>query len=300
MEQIAQYENGNCLIKLYSDGTKKRYVKTGETPKPLFPENMDIKITNWCDADCDWCHEASNKSGKHADLYPVLSLLQSLPPGVEVAIGGGHPLSHPDFKNFLVSLHSMGLISNVTINERHFDESLFQLEEYIAEGLIKGVGYSYQTKPCTWEYEHLVTHVIAGITPFSELGKIIEVNKKILLLGYKNFRKGMIYGAENLMDIQENIQSWADNLHLVTRSCQISFDNLAIEQTRPQRLFPSRESFLASFMGEEGQYSMYIDAVRQVVARASFENERKGFISGDIRATFAQIQTEVRENEPAK
>jgi organic radical activating enzyme len=43
-----------------------------------------------------------------------------MPAGVEIAIGGGNPLSHPDFDDFVVTLSENGTICNVTINEKHW------------------------------------------------------------------------------------------------------------------------------------------------------------------------------------
>ena len=48
---------------------------------------MDLKITDWCDAGCAWCHEGSTLRGRHADLDEALELLSVLPAGAEIAIG---------------------------------------------------------------------------------------------------------------------------------------------------------------------------------------------------------------------
>jgi len=58
---LHSYQNGNTLVNLYNDGTKTREYE-GE-PKPVFPESIDVKITNYCDAGCTFCHEKSTRLG---------------------------------------------------------------------------------------------------------------------------------------------------------------------------------------------------------------------------------------------
>ena len=94
MEQIAKYTNGNTVVTILSDGTKIREYE-GD-PVILHPESIDVKITDYCDMGCAYCHESSTTSGSHADLKTLLGIIHDLPAGVELAIGGGNPLSHPD------------------------------------------------------------------------------------------------------------------------------------------------------------------------------------------------------------
>ena len=89
---LAVYRNGDTLVTLYQDGSKIRRFPD-EGANPLFPESIDLKITDYCDAGCAWCHEGSTRRGKHADLN--LAFLSTLRAGTEIAIGGGNPLDHP-------------------------------------------------------------------------------------------------------------------------------------------------------------------------------------------------------------
>lgn len=287
---ISSYKNGNCLVNLYQDGTKERFVKVGEKPQPIHPDNMDVKITNWCDAGCSYCHESSNTRGKHAHLQVTIDLLKQLPSGVEIAIGGGHPLSHPDFDNFVKELTDHGLVCNITINQHHFTKEQQRVENLVSDGLVKGVGYSYVDQPCEWNYEHLVSHVIIGTVNQDQLSDITKVNNKILLLGYKNFRKGLIYRDNHSNEVESNIMSWYRMLGTTIQRSQVSFDNLAIEQLNPKRLFNREEDFYKMFMGEEGQFSMYVDAVNQKVAIASFVKDRYIY-QESVRSTFNQVKT---------
>ena len=42
------YKNGDTQVTIYADGTKERDITHGTNAE--FPESMDVKITNWCDA----------------------------------------------------------------------------------------------------------------------------------------------------------------------------------------------------------------------------------------------------------
>ena len=141
-KKLFEYQNGNATVTIYEDGTKTRM--SLEQAKPEFPESMDIKITDYCDAGCVMCHEKSTRKGIHGNLDKTLALLKQLPAGVEIAIGGGNPLSHPELIYFLVKAKDYGIISSMTINEIHYNNTHFQGVIKILVGLdyIKGIGYS--------------------------------------------------------------------------------------------------------------------------------------------------------------
>ena len=91
---LYKYQNGNVLVTILKDGTKIREYE--DTPFIVHPESLDVKITNKCNLNCAYCHEMSNNDGEHADLEELKNVLSVLPSGVEIAIGGGNPLQHPD------------------------------------------------------------------------------------------------------------------------------------------------------------------------------------------------------------
>ena len=53
----------------------------------------------------------------------------------------------------------------------------------------------------------------------------------------------------------------------------VSFDNLALEQLRLKYIIP-KKYYETHFMGEDGQYTMYIDLVKQEFAKNSISSER--------------------------
>ena len=110
---LATYTNGNTRVTIDHNGTKTRRYRSDQPVKLDHPESIDVKITNYCDLGCEYCHENSTVEGEHADIEVLLNTLSTLPRGVELAIGGGNPLSHPDIIPLLTRLKSMGFIVNI-------------------------------------------------------------------------------------------------------------------------------------------------------------------------------------------
>lgn len=286
---IANYKNGDTFVTLYDDGTKERDISNGTFAE--FPETLDVKITNWCDAKCHYCHEKSTTRGKHGDLQPTIDLLKQLPRGSEIAIGGGHPLAHPEFDNFVKELSAHGIICNVTINEFHFKKEVSRIENLISDGLIYGVGYSYSSIPCEWDYEHLVSHVIIGVTSYFDLENVIAGNnKKVLLLGFKKKTgRGDIFYRKNNELVDKKINEWYAGLFNAASKAHLSFDNNAIVQLKPSRLFRNNQSYDEFFMGDDGSYSMYIDAVNQEFSVSSTGVERHQY-KKSLAEMFKMVQ----------
>ena len=268
---LHSYDNGGYQIAILSDGTKIRKTIDPSIP-PLFPEQMDLKITDWCDASCAWCHEKSTKRGKHGDTQSIIDLLTGLPSGVEIAIGGGDPLSYPDFNVLVKELRQIGLIPNVTVNGRHLQRHMKQLEELISVGLLFGVGVSYWKDMPDWNYEHKVIHMIAGVDSPEILDKMDR--KKILLLGYKNFGRGSKFKTKNPDSVIRLLNQWYRELFWIAKEHHVSFDTLAISQLRPDRIFKNTEDYHKRFMGNEGEFSLYVDAVEKEYALSSYSKER--------------------------
>lgn len=266
-----KYTNGGYQVEIHQDGTKIR-TKLAENATIQFPEHMDIKITDWCDAGCAWCHEKSTPAGKHGNLKAAVKLLEDLPAGIELAIGGGDPLAHPDFSYFVEALTEQGKICNVTVNGKHFDKHLPTLEHLVNKGALHGIGYSFQGTIPEWEYPNLVIHMITGVHSPVSLDGLSP--KKLLLLGYKNFGRGADLMKVIEASVQSNILQWYRELYHVITTHHVSFDNLAIEQLNPKRLFVNMADYDYRHMGAEGSFGLYVDAVKQEYALASYCEER--------------------------
>lgn len=286
MSLLASYQNGGYRVAVYHDGTKVRTAVDAALP-PRLPEQMDLKITDYCDAGCAWCHEKSTPKGLHGDLNAALKLLTVLPAGAEIAIGGGDPLSHPDFERFVRGLRANGLVPSVTVNGVHFEKHREVLERLTQEKQLFGVGFSYADKLPDWDYENLVVHLIAGVHHPRILDEAAR-RYKILLLGYKQFGRGKKLFELRAQEVQDKLAAWYRELFWVAREHHLSFDNLAIDQLKPQRVFRDQGTFEKQYMGQEGLFSMYVDAVTQTFALSSYSSER--FDWSTLSNMFAQVR----------
>lgn len=291
METIAKYQNGNTTVTLMSDGTKIREYEG--SPQIYHPESIDVKITDYCDLGCAYCHESSTKKGKHADLSKLLGTLKGLPKGVELAIGGGNPLSHPLIISFLSELKERGLIANLTVNQGHLQPYFHLITYLIKEDLVKGIGISITSN--NFKYisllksltPNIVYHVIAGVNDISILDKLIEIGDcKVLVLGYKNFGFGVKFFSK---DVELSIKKWLKYLPGYIGKSVLSFDNLAIEQLNVKRLF-THDGWAKFYMGDDFTFTQYIDAVKQEYAPTSRSNDRKSFDDYSLIEYFNQFK----------
>lgn len=278
MQTLAKYVNGNTTVTILSDGTKIREYE-GE-PCANYPESIDVKITDCCDLGCQFCHESSTKQGLHGDLKKLLDVISVLPAGVEIAVGGGNPLDHPEISSFLLELKARGIISNITVNQLHLKKYRILLENLIRLDLVKGVGISVtkdsfdSIRPFIAITDNIVYHLIAGVSQIELLDKLPALGDiKVLLLGYKTFGFGKNFYSEA---VETNILQWRKALPKLLGRCTLSFDNLAIEQLNVRRLFTD-EGWEKFYMGDDFCFTMYIDAVKQEFAPTSRSYNRKKF-----------------------
>lgn len=275
------YRNGNVLVSISEDGTK---VRTWEGNQCLeFPESLDVKITNQCDLGCPYCHESSVENGSLGDLDLLFEKLSSLPSGVELAIGGGNPLSHPELPGFLRKCSSYGFICNITVNHRHIvsDEYFYLVRDMIRRNLVHGVGISYDRNSPVDNINYLqkytdniVIHTICGVNTIDDV-MLLKDNLsylKLLVLGFKTVGRGVKYMSPN---VDSCIKSWYSNINSIIGNCDvISFDNLAINQLNLKRLM-NDDKWNCMYQGDDFTLSMYIDAVKGEYAPTSRSSNDK-------------------------
>ena len=266
-----QYENGNYLVRLFKDGTKERLIApVFPALDPVYPESIDLKITDYCDLNCPYCHEQSTTSGEHADLELTLRHLAPLQRGLELAIGGGNPLDHPDLVEFLITCKAKGYIPSITVNSRHLHfQKYHDLLTYLDQKeLVYGIGISvdpYDLAVYESERNNVVAHVIAGIHDSAQVALVAEKYNKILILGYKQYGRGDAYSYKYRSVIKKNIKDLRSNLHYLLNEELIkvlSFDNAAIEQLKVFNHL-NKKCLTKFYMGDDGVFTMYYDAVNQ-------------------------------------
>lgn len=272
MELLYKYLNGNVTVSIYDDGTKIQEWDDNEIPDPEFPNSMDVKITNYCDLGCPFCHEMSTVKGEHADLVSLFNVLSRLPAGTELALGGGNPLDHPDLEAFLGVCKKVGLICNMTINIRHIEENAYFLNQLINNKLIYGVGVSIDDNSDLRIIDKIINkanvvyHVIAGVSSINILDEIRRSSvKKVLILGYKDVGRGITFHDT---DVEYCMEEWYEEIGRYIGKIHLSFDNLAIKQLKVKR-FLTQEQWNSIYMGTDGQFTMYVDAVKKEFAISS-------------------------------
>ena len=307
MNLIGSYKNGNYNVHIFEDGTKVRENKL-DFFKPEFPESFDLKITNKCDRGCLYCHENSIVNGKHGDILN-LPFIDSMHPYTEIAIGGGNPLEHPDLYKFLELCKEKQFIPSMTVNQVHFMKYKEYLKALCDEKLIYGLGISLTNVherdfiKSVKEFPNAVIHVINGIVSIDELEHLSKNNLKILILGYKMFRRGESYYKHfNTDTIDNDINKKKVELYVKLPEIihegwfrVVSFDNLAIKQLNPQRIM-SKEAWDEMYMGDDGidgemtSASMYVDMVKREFARNSCSTNRYP-ITDKIEDMFSFLKT---------
>lgn len=272
IKKLYEYLNGNVTVSIYDNGTKTQSWDGDslDDAKPEFPNSIDIKITNFCDLNCPFCHEESSEEGKHGDLTNLFELLKNLPAGTELAIGGGNPLSHPFLCTFLLKCKHAGFIPNMTVNYHHIKQYSGKINYLLELGLVHGLGisvpdnFSPEIIELISKKDNIVLHLIAGVNKIDVLHTFGN-SYKYLILGYKQFGRGITYSSEV---VNSELNIWYRFLPLFLGKVHLSFDNLAIEQLRIKRLF-SKNNWDKFFMGDDGKFTMYIDAVEKTYSKSS-------------------------------
>lgn len=299
---ISKYKNGNYWVTLYDDGTKISENNLGYFDA-AFPENMDVKITNYCPMNCPMCHEKSSIEGKHANLNQLF--FNTLHFGTELALGGGMVTSHPDLEEFLKRLKNQGVFANITVHQNELKEKWDFIKRLKDENLIRGLGVSFHHEDDEFwqkaieEFPNMVIHLIAGYHPIRDFRYLVKWKPKILILGYKDFGRGheYIHGRMDLIqyhikmlekvlfdvtfETQEEYEKYLDPITNQIKNAPmfiekfevVSFDNLALEQLKIKNHI-TKEDWDRFYQGEDGTRTMYIDAVEQKFAKTSTSEER--------------------------
>lgn len=315
--------NGNEMLFLGADGSKIR-VCTDNEEKPEYPESIDLKITDQCAHGCAFCYEDCTVEGKHASLnHPFL---KTLPSFVELAVGGGNPILHPE----LDKVPNLTDCVNITIHERDFiymhysslanndslDAKYPELNKFNAIGvslsndLTTELLECFKLKYATWsgysffigcerDYKYvaefgdnsteIVFHIVNGVIEPEKLKLFYDKGAKLLILGFKEKGRGKSYLENN--DVEQKKQWMYDNIEEVLKHFKVvAFDTLAMEQLNIKR-FLSDEDYEKYYMGDDGSHSMYIDLVKGEFGISSTDN-RRWPLTNDIKEMFSLVRQE--------
>lgn len=291
-----KYRNGNASVWLdLQDGTRIIEYPDNEPLTLDTPLNIDIRVSTQCPygyntetkkSTCAFCHESALVSGQecHYGVLQQVLMDAKLPRGTEIALGVNEVT--PNLMQFVKNLWKLGLVVNITMNERYIleygDTRLKEMLPYVF-----GLGISYRSlQGCLslpdWiaNYPHTVIHVINGIDDFDDIKELGVKYRKLLILGEKDF--GFNRGKVDLNTKQH--KQWKSNVMQLTKIFDIvSFDNLGLQQLEIRGKITDEE--YKSFY--QGEHSMYINAVEQYFAPSSrTRNNIKGFGETDLRSYF--------------
>ena len=321
---LARYRNGNYDVVLLSDGTKIRFGKDGEEFNAEFPESVDLNITDWCDVGCPFCYRGCTTSGKHhAFDEKELKGLQ-FPAGMEVALGGGSPIRHPDLERYCAFFHSIGCFPSITVHrssimDMRMDGDLNRLMGLQTMERIHGVGisttaYDESLSRSVQRYlDHGVVHLIVGLVAVDDVYQWIRDGIPVLFLGYKNMGRGALSSEGEASEISYFIECL---LRLIVElTCgkgplmyeleskygpisgkpTMSFDNLALKQMKLKEILPE-EKWNEMYMGDDGvdgeltSASMYLDLVSMTYARNSVDGGARPVGGKTIGEMFSDLK----------
>ena len=288
---LGRYKNGNYNVTIFEDGTKIRETIDPNATEfiPEFAENVDIQLTDKCSQGCSFCYANCTKNGEHGKID--YEFLKHLHPFTEVALNG-NDCDHPDLSELLDLLHKQQIFANITVNQNQFMSNISKLKDWTNKHLIRGIGVSL-IKPdeeffsAIKEFDNLVVHTVLGVTSFTDYRALSERNAKVLVLGFKNKGRGVNYKV--IHNLNENsLEMYGDFLMSLPFKV-LSFDNLALEQAHIKESV-SEEVWNLHYMGDDGQFTFFINLVNGTFAKNSCVNTSYPIENKSIDDMFKYIK----------
>ena len=297
------YKNGNYWV-IQNRNRKLRIQFQGQEPVAAFPELVDVKITDYCDIGCDFCYQDSTDKGIHADEASISTMLQQfLPYGscTEFAIGGGEPTQSPNFIMLIKSIKRKGGIANFTTkSDKWFNNS--DILSAVKES-ISGIAYSVGTLKEAKKFFELHTdafyntsdgtiphngkqnlppafylHIIPEIMDQDDIREILayaEIQNDsysryqseiaITMLGFKSIGRGEGTTVNLIPEIIDIIQRTTSTSIGIDTKFAKDYESILHEKNINPKLYTT----------EEGEFSMYIDAVQNKAYKSSWHLDQE-------------------------
>lgn len=293
---LGKYKNGNYEVRIYEDGTK---VREGEDFKPEFPETIDLNISYKCERMCPFCYLGCTDWGASTEINnpATIKILKQINPYTEVAINLNsydQNLIDTVVVPLLEILKKQQAITNVTLHHEDIPKYADFIHENQKKGFIYGVGVSISKSEDLLRnliqakvmFKNMVIHLVEGLVDgdvligLEDLARIYRNDKpKLLVLGYKQLAHNPMTIAyksmsKNTMGFNKAILcSCLEHKDWVDMFSSVSYDNLAIDHLGIKDQIP-KEVWDKRYMGDEGQFSMYIDLVEYEYAKSSCERTK--------------------------
>ena len=257
---------------------------TTTTTKADAPELVDVKITDYCPFNCEFCYQDSRPTGKDETklgIYTLATIFSDLKV-FEVALGGGEPTLSKNFAQIVETFYRKGVTPNFSTKNLDFfhDYRNYKILEMVGGVAVSIIPYDYHTVipklSAMLEYHNYPKHNISfqtivgtgGFTHSSHIGYLMEhMNKfgfnKLTLLGSKpvgrakglpeqKIDKNFFSGIKTLSK-----KLWV-NVGVDTKF--IEMFNAEVKEEIPSVLYHE----------EEGKFSCYIDAVEGKIGASSY------------------------------
>ena len=273
---------------------KIRFATTKDDIVPEYPELIDLKITNACDHGCPMCYMNATKSGSHADISFLKTMIANAgdPANtkyhrIEFSIGGGNILLYPNIEDLFRYIKKLGHIINVTINVNDCqkvieDENINSIFKKYVDGIGVSVfsvedldvlqsfqsSINDENKHFNYDRKYVVAHMIPEYLG-SDLTKkmcnrLNDIYIPILYLGYKPIGRGKdqkynVFTEDDLLTIFKDIHC------------------ISVDTTFANRYFwwiKDNFSYAKTITLNEGEFSMYIDGVSEKAYKSSYNLDK--------------------------
>lgn len=231
------------------------------------------------------CYQGSTKAGKHASIEDIEATFKQLAEMdvFEVAIGGGEPTEHPQFKEILELAVKYNLTPNFTTFSVAWlkDDNLLD----VIRTYVGGIGVSVHTESDLSKVEKIskviantfhnsvtiIAQHVVGTTTIDETCRILNNvrtnNGHLLLLGYKDVGFGVDYEKYDDNDFAIALKMILDQ---EKTNCwfTLSVDTAIIQN------YPTLPKLLnvdpVLYTKEEGKFSCYVDVVEHKIGPSSY------------------------------
>lgn len=281
---------------------------------PEYPELVDMKITNACEHKCPFCYMNSVSEGEHAKKEDIYRILRKFKIKTEFALGGGNVLLHPDFTSIVKHIHNKDHIVNITI--RYDDTKTIENNNNIKRAIkkyVSGIGISVQKakdvdvasdfiKEMLDLGKHVSLHIIPEMIGSDEsvdiMNKMTEINDSLLDLGIGNNCKVLLLGLKQsgrAKELKYDLLSDAE-LHSFEEASRYQFCVDTSFVNTYEYFFKTYYNDCEEFFltRNEGEFSMYIDAVNNKAYASSYKTDIEDGINireeQEIKDVFGEIR----------
>ena len=297
--------NGLTMRLSFDDRPSPEDLRLSEQPATR-PNLVDVKITDNCPFKCAYCYQGSLPNAPHAPLERVVEVAHELARArvFEVALGGGEPTMHPDFDLIIQTFRGLGVVPNMTTRNLAWLQSKRALPTL---SLLGGIAVSVDTVDGAQKALAAISamngnlgdsvqaptvsiQVVVGAMTEQEFRGILRAvyehknthsdGVELTLLGYKTNGFGAEFLAKNpalaerLDAANAHWPQWVVEEHASQEQGKrpaapwVSIDTALAQASETQ--LTDRKISKKMFHRTEGTQSMYVDAVRGVMAPSSF------------------------------